>query len=97
MRNPSAIALAGLLFLGGAQAAAAATYYVAPNGNDGGSGSRSSPWRTIAKAQAVAVGGDTVYFRGGAYTYPPEGLRSTNRIHHPPTFRLKMTGLRCAR
>jgi formylglycine-generating enzyme required for sulfatase activity len=35
--------------------------------------------------------------RGGAYNYPAGGLRSTNRIHHPPSFKLRMTGLRCAR
>ncbi len=35
--------------------------------------------------------------RGGAYNYPATGLRSTNRIHHPPKFRLRMTGVRCAK
>ncbi len=35
--------------------------------------------------------------RGGAYNYPANGLRSTNRIHHPPSFKLRMTGLRCAK
>jgi hypothetical protein len=67
MKLRSTIALACLLILGGARAASAATYYVAANGNDGNSGSQSSPWKTFAKAQSVAVGGDTVYFRGGTY------------------------------
>ena len=35
--------------------------------------------------------------RGGAYNYPAHGLRSTNRIHHPARFKLKMTGVRCAK
>jgi len=35
--------------------------------------------------------------RGGAYNYPAWGVRSTNRVHHPAGFRLKMTGFRCAR
>jgi formylglycine-generating enzyme required for sulfatase activity len=35
--------------------------------------------------------------RGGAYNYPAFGLRSTNRIHHPPRFKLRMTGVRCAK
>ncbi len=35
--------------------------------------------------------------RGGAYNYPANGLRSTNRIHHPPRFKLRMTGARCAK
>jgi formylglycine-generating enzyme required for sulfatase activity len=34
--------------------------------------------------------------RGGAYNYPAHGLRSTNRIHHPARFKLRMTGVRCA-
>ena len=35
--------------------------------------------------------------RGGAYNYDAFGLRSTNRVHHPPTFHLRMTGVRCAK
>jgi formylglycine-generating enzyme required for sulfatase activity len=34
--------------------------------------------------------------RGGAYNYDGPGLRSTNRVHHPASFRLVMTGFRCA-
>jgi len=51
------------------QAAAAMVYYVAPNGNDSAAGTQSAPWASIAHAQAVAVAGDTVYFRGGTYAY----------------------------
>ena len=35
--------------------------------------------------------------RGGAYNYDANGLRSTNRVHHPGRFRLVMTGFRCAK
>jgi formylglycine-generating enzyme required for sulfatase activity len=35
--------------------------------------------------------------RGGAYNYDADGLRSTNRVHHPGKFRLLMTGVRCAK
>jgi len=35
--------------------------------------------------------------RGGAYNYPAGGLRSTNRVHHPARFKLRMTGVRCAK
>jgi formylglycine-generating enzyme required for sulfatase activity len=35
--------------------------------------------------------------RGGAFNYPPSGLRATNRVHHPGTWRLIMAGVRCAR
>jgi formylglycine-generating enzyme required for sulfatase activity len=34
--------------------------------------------------------------RAGAFNYDADGLRSTNRVHHPGRFRLVMTGLRCA-
>ena len=34
---------------------------------------------------------------GTAYNYPAGGLRSTNRIHHPARFKLRMTGVRCAK
>jgi hypothetical protein len=47
----------------------AATYYVAPGGNDSAAGSIEAPWQTIAKAQASVVAGDTAYFRGGTYQY----------------------------
>lgn len=35
--------------------------------------------------------------RGGAYNMGAEALRSANRVHHPGTFRLQMTGFRCAK
>jgi formylglycine-generating enzyme required for sulfatase activity len=35
--------------------------------------------------------------RGGAFNYDGPGLRSTNRVHHPPRYRLVMLGFRCAK
>ncbi|HEY2367199.1 MAG TPA: formylglycine-generating enzyme family protein [Polyangiaceae bacterium] len=35
--------------------------------------------------------------RGGAFNYDANGLRATNRVHHPGYFRLVMAGFRCAR
>lgn len=35
--------------------------------------------------------------RGGAYNYGGPGLRAMNRVHHPGSFRLIMSGFRCAR
>jgi len=35
--------------------------------------------------------------RGGAYNFGPDGLRSTNRVHHPGRFQIPMLGLRCAK
>jgi hypothetical protein len=52
-----------------AHCAGAATYYVAPNGNDSANGAIDAPWKSIAHAQSVAQAGDTVYLRGGAYVY----------------------------
>ena len=65
---PVRSALAAAL-MSGAGWAAAATYYVAPTGNDANTGTLAAPWATFAHAQAVAVPGDTVYFRGGAYVF----------------------------
>jgi formylglycine-generating enzyme required for sulfatase activity len=35
--------------------------------------------------------------RAGAFNYDADGLRATNRVHHPPRFRLVMAGFRCAK
>ncbi len=35
--------------------------------------------------------------RGGAFNYDGEGLRASNRVHHPGRFRLIMSGVRCAK
>ncbi|CAM5272328.1 right-handed parallel beta-helix repeat-containing protein [Streptomyces canus] len=56
-------------------AAAASVYYVAPNGNDSAAGTQAAPWATIAHAQAVVQPGDTVYLRGGTYSYS-HGIKS---------------------
>jgi formylglycine-generating enzyme required for sulfatase activity len=34
--------------------------------------------------------------RGGAWNYGAAGLRVSNRVHHPPTFRIVVAGFRCA-
>ncbi len=34
--------------------------------------------------------------RGGAWNYGWDGLRSSNRVHHGPTFRIVVAGFRCA-
>ncbi|MEV1005669.1 carbohydrate-binding protein [Nonomuraea sp. NPDC050202] len=50
-------------------AAAGAVYYVAPNGSDSAAGTQAAPWASIARAQAAAQPGDTVYVRGGTYVF----------------------------
>lgn len=59
------IVLVGALFW--AVGARGADYFVAPGGADGNSGTISSPFATIMKAQDAASSGDTVYLRGGTY------------------------------
>lgn len=47
-----------------------ATYYLSPTGNDTtGSGTIGSPWFSLNKAWTVVAAGDTIYMRGGTYTY----------------------------
>jgi Concanavalin A-like lectin/glucanases superfamily/Right handed beta helix region/PKD domain len=48
----------------------AATYYIdSVNGNDSGSGTSTSPWKTLVKAGSSTVkAGDTVLFKAGVYT-----------------------------
>lgn len=47
--------------------APAATYFVAPDGEDGSPGTIESPFATWGKAQSMVEPGDTVLFRGGTY------------------------------
>lgn len=35
--------------------------------------------------------------RGGAYNYRASGMRASNRVHHPGTFRIAVAGFRCAK
>jgi hypothetical protein len=46
----------------------AATWYVAPDGNDNNPGTLAQPFASITRAQTAASAGDTVYIRGGTYT-----------------------------
>ncbi|MGR6919360.1 right-handed parallel beta-helix repeat-containing protein [[Actinomadura] parvosata] len=64
-------------------AAAGAVYYVAPNGSDSAAGTQAAPFASIARAQAAAQPGDTVYLRGGTYTYT-----SANSACSSPTARV---------
>ena len=44
-----------------------ATYYVAPSGSDANPGTEAHPWRTIQKAAAALIAGDTAYVKAGTY------------------------------
>lgn len=58
------VLLAALL---SATPALSATYVVSLTGSDANDGSLLSPWRTIAKANAELLPGDTVFIRAGVY------------------------------
>jgi len=49
--------------------ASAATWYIAPTGNDSAAGTESAPWKSLARAQQAVRPGDTVYLRGGTYAF----------------------------
>jgi hypothetical protein len=44
-------------------------FYLSPTGNDAGSGSITSPWRSIYTALGRLQPGNTLYVRGGAYSF----------------------------
>ncbi|MBV9062011.1 MAG: DUF5123 domain-containing protein [Alphaproteobacteria bacterium] len=63
--DPSASATATVTLL--AQPPQGSTYYVAPDGSDGSSGSIEAPWATIQHAADSVSAGDTVLVREGTY------------------------------
>ena len=83
----SALALSGLtgLAVSPTTAVTAATYYVAPNGDDSNPGTIDRPWRTIRKAANTLVAGDTVYLRAGTYSEQVNFTRSGSS-NSPITF-----------
>jgi pectate disaccharide-lyase len=46
-----------------------ATFYISPTGSDTNSGALDSPFYNIAKAAPLAIPGDTIYLRGGTFSY----------------------------
>ena len=69
----------GILFwISGYSLAQAATYYVAPTGNNANPGTISQPFATLQKAHDVANPGDTIYMRGGTYPMPAQTVITRN-------------------
>ncbi|MBD3336630.1 MAG: hypothetical protein GF355_14050, partial [Candidatus Eisenbacteria bacterium] len=65
-RRGFAAVLAGLFFIG-AGGAGAETYFIATDGDDGGSGTIDDPFATFEHAIDLAQPGDTLFVRGGTY------------------------------
>ena len=59
-----------ILFLGVSAISYSAKIYISPFGNDvSGNGSISTPYFTVTKAWGDVAAGDTIYVRGGTYSY----------------------------
>jgi hypothetical protein len=63
-----------------ASAAHAATWYVAPDGDNKAPGDRAHPFATVQRAQAAASPGDTVILRGGTYAMKESAIARRERI-----------------
>ena len=63
-----------------ASAAHAATWYVAPDGDDKARGDKPHPFATVQRAQAAAAPGDTVILRGGNYAMKESSIARRERI-----------------
>jgi hypothetical protein len=64
MRSPFVFLLA---VTGFSQLSLCATIYVSPTGSDSGTGSITSPLKSIQSAVNLATAGSTIYLRGGTY------------------------------
>jgi hypothetical protein len=73
-------------------AVAATTYYLAPTGDDAGSGSLDSPFATFEHAIDTAAPGDTIYVRGGTYRYDHRLLITTGGTEGNPINLFAMPG-----
>ena len=58
-----------LLFLALSLTGTARVFYLSPSGNDNSTGTINTPWFTLNKAWTVIAAGDTVYLRGGTFSY----------------------------
>ncbi len=67
--------LIGLVVFFGVSRVDATVYHVAGSGVDAASGSNTSPWRTLSKANSAAVAGDVVIVHGGQYA---DGIHPSN-------------------
>ncbi len=87
MRLGFLAALLGVMVLATVGRVQATVYHVTTGGSDGVNGSSGSPWRTLAKANSVAVAGDVVIVHGGQYTDGVQPLHS-GTVGSPITFQV---------
>jgi hypothetical protein len=77
-----------VLALALAAGAEAATYVVAPTGNNAHPGTEAQPWQTLQKAAAAVQPGDTVRIRAGDYRVSPTWtVRRAGTADQPITYR----------
>jgi len=55
--------------------------YVAPDGDDGASGTIEAPLATLPAAYRKSAGGDTIYFRGGIYPVTDAQVMKTDNLY----------------
>ena len=58
-----------------------AVYYVSPDGNNSSPGTIDKPFASMQKGHDVAMAGDTVFLRGGTYTFRGQGANSNAGIY----------------
>ncbi|MBM4016806.1 MAG: DUF1565 domain-containing protein [Planctomycetes bacterium] len=87
-RTPVCTVLPVILFLlASGHAAIAATYVVAPGGNDSNPGTEAAPWKTLQKAVASVQEGDTVRIKAGEYFVGPTlTVRQAGTAEKPITY-----------
>jgi hypothetical protein len=78
-----------ILFLLAAGPAMAATYCVAPQGNDSSLGTEAAPWKTLQKVAAAVQPGDTVRIKAGEYFVGPTlTVRQAGTAEKPITYQV---------
>ena len=68
------------LFIVGATAATAATFYVAPNGSDSDPGSSDKPFASIQRAHTAIKAGDSILVHGGRYEMSEKQIAGSDRL-----------------
>src|SRR4051812_161661 len=84
LRAPISMTRFSILLLGalvfGSDALAQHSWYMAPDGDDAGTGAIEHPFATIARAQKQVAPGDTVFVRGGTYRMTEAQIARTKAI-----------------